>query len=203
MEENSETEEQKNKKSEEAPLRDETPIGKENEEEANPADQDEQALIPDGEKSPAEENSDLRDRLLRALAENENLIRRGRREREDAIKYAATNFARDMLAVSDNLSRALAALSDSDDNQSDSIKALLEGVKLTEKELLSSLERHGVSRIVSKGEQFDHERHEALFEVPSPDMEPGIIVEVVEEGYMIHDRLLRPARVGVSKKEAT
>ncbi len=203
MEENSETEEQKNKKSEEAPLRDETPIARENEEEANPADQDEQALIPEGEKSLAEENSDLRDRLLRALAENENLIRRGRREREDAIKYAATNFARDMLAVSDNLSRALAALSGSDDNQSDSIKALLEGVKLTEKELLSSLERHGVSRIVSKGEQFDHERHEALFEVPSPDMEPGIIVEVVEEGYMIHDRLLRPARVGVSKKEAT
>ena len=203
MEENSETEQQKNKKSEEAPLRDETPIARENEEEANPADQDEQALIPEGEKSLAEENSDLRDRLLRALAENENLIRRGRREREDAIKYAATNFARDMLAVSDNLSRALAALSGSDDNQSDSIKALLEGVKLTEKELLSSLERHGVSRIVSKGEQFDHERHEALFEVPSPDMEPGIIVEVVEEGYMIHDRLLRPARVGVSKKEAT
>ena len=203
MEENSETEEQKNKKSEEAPLRDETPIARENEEEANPADQDEQALIPEGEKSLAEENSDLRDRLLRALAENENLIRRGRREREDAIKYAATNFARDMLAVSDNLSRALAALSGSDDNQGDSIKALLEGVKLTEKELLSSLERHGVSRIVSKGEQFDHERHEALFEVPSPDMEPGIIVEVVEEGYMIHDRLLRPARVGVSKKEAT
>ena len=203
MEENSETEEQKNKKSEEAPLRDETSTAKENEEEANPADQDEQVLIPEGEKSLAEENSDLRDRLLRALAENENLIRRGRREREDAIKYAATNFARDMLAVSDNLSRALAALSGSDDNQSDSIKALLEGVKLTEKELLSSLERHGVSRIVSKGEQFDHERHEALFEVPSPDMEPGIIVEVVEEGYMIHDRLLRPARVGVSKKEAT
>ena len=203
MEENSETEEQKNKKSEEAPLRDETPIARENEEEANPADQDEQALIPEGEKSLAEENSDLRDRLLRALAENENLIRRGRREREDAIKYAATNFARDMLAVSDNLSRALAALSGSDDNQSDSIKALLEGVKLTEKELLSSLERHGVSRIASKGEQFDHERHEALFEVPSPDIEPGIIVEVVEEGYMIHDRLLRPARVGVSKKEAT
>ena len=203
MEENSETEEQKNKKSEEAPLRDETPTAKENEEEANPADQDEQALIPEREKNLAEENSDLRDRLLRALAENENLIRRGRREREDAIKYAATNFARDMLAVSDNLSRALAALSGSDDNQSDSIKALLEGVKLTEKELLSSLERHGVSRIVSKGEQFDHERHEALFEVPSPDMEPGIIVEVVEEGYMIHDRLLRPARVGVSKKEAT
>ena len=203
MEENSETEEQKNKKSEEAPLRDETPVGRENDEEAKPADQDEQVLIPEGEKSLAEENSDLRDRLLRALAENENLIRRGRREREDAIKYAATNFARDMLAVSDNLSRALAALSGSDDNQSDSIKALLEGVKLTEKELLSSLERHGVSRIASKGEQFDHERHEALFEVPSPDIEPGIIVEVVEEGYMIHDRLLRPARVGVSKKEAT
>lgn len=203
MEENSETEEQKNKKSEEAPLRDEKSLAKENEEEASPADKDEQVLTPEGEKSPAEENSDLRDRLLRALAENENLIRRGRREREDAIKYAATNFARDMLAVSDNLSRALAALSGSDEDQSDSIKALLEGVKLTEKELLNSLERHGVSRIVSKGEQFDHERHEALFEVPSPDIEPGIIVEVVEEGYMIHDRLLRPARVGVSKKAAT
>ena len=203
MEENSETEEQKNTKSEEAPLRDETSFVQENEEEANLADQDEQDLTPEGEKSPAEENSDLRDRLLRALAENENLIRRGRREREDAIKYAATNFARDMLSVSDNLSRALAALSGSDECQSDSIKALLEGVKLTEKELLNSLERHGVSRIISKGQQFDHERHEALFEVPSPDIESGIIVEVVEEGYTIHDRLLRPARVGVSKKAAS
>ena len=202
MEENSETEEQKNTKSEEAPLRDETSFLQGNEEEANLADQDEQDLTPEGEKSPAEENSDLRDRLLRALAENENLIRRGRREREDAIKYAATNFARDMLSVSDNLSRALTALSGSGECQSDSIKSLLEGVKLTEKELLNSLERHGVSRIISKGEQFDHERHEALFEVPSPDKEPGIIVEVVEEGYMIHDRLLRPARVGVSKKVA-
>ena len=125
-----------------------------------------------GRKSPEEEISDLRDRLLRALAENENLIRRGRREREDALKYAATNFARDMLAVSDNLSRALDALSGSVEDQSDSIKALLEGVRLTEKELINSLERHGVSRIVSKGEQFDHERHEALFEVPSPDAEP-------------------------------
>ena len=200
MEENPVTDEKENENPEEASFKDEAPPIEENDGKAPEASQDEKVPNPGEEKSPEEEISDLRDRLLRALAENENLIRRGRREREDALKYAATNFARDMLAVSDNLSRALDALSGSVEDQSDSIKALLEGVRLTEKELINSLERHGVSRIVSKGEQFDHERHEALFEVPSPDTEPGIIVEVMEEGYMIHDRLLRPARVGVSKK---
>ena len=203
MEEKPVTNEKKNENNEEASLQDETPRVEENDGDAAGVSQDEQGPNPGEEKTAEEEISDLRDRLLRALAENENLIRRGRREREEALKYSATNFARDMLAVSDNLSRALDAMSGSDDEQSDSIKALLEGVKLTEKELINSLERHGVSRIHSKGEKFDHECHEALFEVPNPDIEPGVIVEVMEEGYMIHDRLLRPARVGVSRKSDT
>ena len=118
MEENIETEEQKNTKSEEALFKTKRLSCRKTRRKQSWRTKMNRDLTPEGEKSPAEENSDLRDRLLRSLAENENLIRRGRREREDAIKYAATNFARDMLSVSDNLSRALAALSGSDECQS-------------------------------------------------------------------------------------
>ncbi len=145
------------------------------------------------------EIAELKDKLLRALAENENLIRRGRRDREDALKFAATNFARDMLSVADNLARALSSSPEVDESCPKEVTALLEGIRLTEKELMSTLERHGVSRIAAKGEKFNHNQHEALFEVPTGGAEPGTIVEVVEEGYMLHERLLRAAKVGVSK----
>ncbi len=151
------------------------------------------------EKTPEEEVAELKDRLLRALAENENLIRRGRRDREDALQYAATNFARDMLGVADNMARALASVPELEGEAAEAVNALLEGVKLTEKELASTLERHGIVRISPMGEKFDHDRHEALFEVPTAEAEPGTVMQVVEDGYMIHDRLLRAARVGVAK----
>jgi molecular chaperone GrpE len=149
--------------------------------------------------SPEEQIADLKDKLLRALAENENIIRRARREREDAGKYAAANFARDMLSVGDNLHRALAAIPDALRDGDAETKAFIEGVEMTGRELLSVLERHGIVRISPLGEKFDHDRHEALFEVPTADADPGIVVQVLEDGFMVHDRLLRPARVGVAK----
>ena len=149
--------------------------------------------------SPEEQIADLKDKLLRALAENENIIRRARRDREDAGKYAAANFARDMLSVGDNLHRALAAIPDALRDGDAETKAFIEGVEMTGRELLSVLERHGIVRISPLGEKFDHDRHEALFEVPTADADPGIVVQVLEDGFMVHDRLLRPARVGVAK----
>ena len=145
-----------------------------------------------------DEAAELRDKLLRALAENENLLRRAKREREDTAKYAAANFARDMLAVADNLGRALEAVPAALREMEDAA-AFLDGVELTERELRATLERHGIYRISPLGEKFDHDRHEALFEVPTNDAEPGTVVQVLQDGYVIHDRLLRAARVGVAK----
>ena len=129
-------------------------------------------------ESPEEQLAEMKDKLLRALAENENLIRRARREREDASKYAATNFARDMLSVADNLSRALDCVPETDSEPDGTVIALLEGVKLTERELNSVLERNGVVRFSPAGEKFDHQKHEALFEVPTDEGEPGMIMQV-------------------------
>jgi molecular chaperone GrpE len=161
---------------------------------------------PDGEESPwgsdkplEAEIADLKDKLLRSLAENENQIRRARRDREDATKYAAANFARDMLGVADNIRRALEAVPEGLNQEDAAVKAFLDGIALTEKEFLIALERHGIKKISPLGEKFDHDHHEALFEVPTSDADPGTVMQVVEEGYIIHDRLLRAARVGVAK----
>jgi molecular chaperone GrpE len=155
--------------------------------------------VPEAEITPEEEVAELKDKLLRALAENENLIRRARKDREDATKYAAANFARDMLGVADNLHRALDAVPQELREGDDATKAFLEGVDLTARELLSTLERHGIQKLSPLGEKFDHDRHEALFEVPTGEAAPGTVVQVMEEGYIIHDRLLRAARVGIAK----
>ena len=151
------------------------------------------------EQAPAEEIAELKDKLLRSLAENENQIRRARRDREDATKYAAANFARDMLGVADNIRRALEAVPEGLDQEDAAVKAFLDGIELTERELLSTLERHGIEKLSPLGEKFDHDRHEALFEVPTNEADPGTVMQVVEAGYIIHDRLLRAARVGVAK----
>ena len=156
---------------------------------------------PWGEGGPEAEIADLKDKLLRALADNENTIRRAKREREDTAKYAAANFARDMLTVADNLNRAIAAIPKSLHSDDDEITGFLEGINLTSRELLTVLERHGIERISPLGEKFNHDQHEALFEVPTADKESGIVVQVVEDGFMIHERLLRPAKVGVSKAD--
>lgn len=171
----------------------------------------------DGPQSPAEaaaaelvdrlnkseaELAETKDKLLRALAETENLRRRAQREREDASKYAAANFAKDMLDVADNFRRALASI-DPASLQDERAKALIEGVAATERALLAAFERHGIKRIEPEiGERFDPNLHEAMFEVPGTGKPGGSIVQVVQAGYRMHDRLLRPAMVGVAKASA-
>lgn len=148
---------------------------------------------------PEAEIAELKDKLLRALADMENLRRRSQKDREDALKYSAANFARDMLSVGDNLRRAIESIPEEGDPDGAALVAFIEGVALTEKELLSSLERHGIQKIEPMGEKFDPQFHEALFEIPTADVESGIVMQVIETGYVIHDRLLRPAKVGIAK----
>lgn len=144
------------------------------------------------------ELAEQKDRLLRALAETENVRRRAQREREDALKYAVTGFAKDLLSAADNLRRALDSLPESE-VRDERTGSLLAGVAATERELLSVFERHGIRRIDPKGERFDHNLHQAIFEAERPDLPSGTVVEVLQPGYVIHDRLLRPAMVGVAK----
>ncbi len=149
--------------------------------------------------TPEEEIAGLKDKLLRALAENENMARRTRKEREDTAKFATSNMARDVLSVADNLRRALESVSNEMRSEENPAKSLVEGVELTERGLLTTLERHGIKKIEPLGEKFNHDFHEALYEVPTNDAEPGVVVQVVEVGYTIHGRLLRAARVGIAK----
>jgi len=148
------------------------------------------------------ELAEQKDRLLRALAETENVRRRAQREREDASRYAVAGFAKDLLSAADNLRRALESLPESE-VRDDRTRSLLAGVAATERELLGIFERHGIKRIDPKGERFDHNFHQAIFEAERPDQPSGTIVEVLQPGYVLHDRLLRPAMVGVSKGQPT
>ena len=144
------------------------------------------------------ELAESKDRLLRALAETENTRRRAQREREDALKYAITGFAKDLLSAADNLRRALDSLPESE-ARDERTRSLLAGVAATERELLSVFERHGIRRIDPRAEAFDHNFHQAIFEVERADQPAGTIVEVLQPGYVLHERLLRPAMVGVAK----
>ena len=144
--------------------------------------------------------ADLKDKLLRTLAEMENLRKRTAREVTDARLYGVTSFARDMLAVADNMRRALDAVSPALRASAEAgVKSLIEGVELTERELLKALEKSGVRQFTPKGEKFDPNVHQAMYEVPDVSVPAGSIVEVVQPGYMIGERVLRPAMVGVSK----
>ncbi len=147
------------------------------------------------------ELADTKDRLLRALAEAENVRRRFQREREDTQKYAISGFAKDLLSAVDNLRRALDAMPEAEVTDSRT-RSLLDGVAATERELLAAFERHGVKRIDPKGERFDHNLHQAIFEVERPGAPAGTVIEVLQPGYVLHDRLLRPAMVGVAKAGA-
>src|ERR1700690_2591177 len=144
------------------------------------------------------ELAEAQDRLLRALAETENTRRRAQRERADAEKYGLGKFAGDMLPVADNLRRALDSLPESE-ARDDRTRSLLAGVAATERELLAAFERHGLKRIDPMGEKFDHNFHQAVFEAENTGRPAGTIVEVLQPGYVLHDRLLRPAMVGVAK----
>jgi molecular chaperone GrpE len=149
------------------------------------------------------ELADMRDRMLRALADVENTRRRAEREKQDASQYAVTKFARDMLQIADNFARALAACPPEVREAADpQIKAVLDGVEATERQLLAALERHGVKPIDTADGRFDPNFHQAIAEVPGNGKPGGSIVDVVQSGYMIGDRLLRPAMVTVARREA-
>jgi molecular chaperone GrpE len=146
------------------------------------------------------ENADLRDRFLRLAAEMDNLRRRTDREIKDAKSYAVTGFARDMLSVSDNLRRAIEALPEEARAAADAgLSVLIEGVEMTERGMLSTMERHGIRKIDPVGQKFDPNFHQAMFEVPNPDVPNNTVVQVVQAGYAIGERVLRPAMVGVAK----
>lgn len=158
---------------------------------------------PDGEADAIEaaraEIADFKDRLLRAAAEMENVRRRYAREIVDARQYAVTGFAREVLSIGDNLSRALGAVPEESRSEGEAMKALLEGVEMTERELLRVLDKHGVKLIESHGEKFDPNLHQAIFEVEHEEAPQGTVVQVVQPGYTIGERVLRPAMVGVAK----
>jgi molecular chaperone GrpE len=147
------------------------------------------------------ELAEAKDRLLRALAETENVRRRAERERSDAARFGAANFAKDILSVADNLRRAIESVPE-DQGSDELMRTLLQGVAATERELLAALERNGVRRIDPVGERFDHNLHQAMFEVENTGKPAGTVVQVLQPGYVMHDRLLRPALVGIAKGES-
>jgi molecular chaperone GrpE len=146
------------------------------------------------------ESAEYKDKLLRTLAEMENLRRRTEREVSDSRTYGIASFARDVLAVADNMHRALEAIGPELREQADAkVKALIEGVELTERELLKSLEKNGVRKFSPQGEKFDPNVHQAMYEIQDPNLPPGTVGQVIQAGYMIGERVLRPALVGVVK----
>jgi molecular chaperone GrpE len=151
------------------------------------------------EEDPQAEITELKDRLLRAAAELENYRKRAEREREEMAKFAITGFARDLLTVSDNLRRALESIPVDHEKPEELLKTLVEGVEITEKELLNAFKKHGIEKIDPLGKPFDHHLHQAMFEQEDPDQPAGTVVHVMQAGYQLNGRLLRPALVGVAK----
>ncbi|GAA4658592.1 nucleotide exchange factor GrpE [Bartonella pachyuromydis] len=146
-----------------------------------------------------DENKELKDQLLRLAADMENLRRRTARDVADARAYSIANFARDMLSVSDNLNRALEAIPEGAKENDAGLKTLAEGVEMTERAMIAALERHGVQKIHPEGQKFDPHFHQAMFEIPNSDVPDNTVQQVVQAGYIIGDRVLRPAIVGVAK----
>ena len=143
----------------------------------------------------------LKDQLLRALAETENTRKRADRDREETAKFAVSNFARDVLAVADNLRRTLDSVPADAKTGNAALATLLEGVELTDRQLLAMLEKHGITRVVPLDQVFDPNLHQAMFEMPGTGKPAGTVVQVLQAGFVIHGRLLRPALVGVAKDE--
>jgi molecular chaperone GrpE len=157
------------------------------------------------ERALAEANgkiAELKDQVLRALAETENVRRRVQRDRDDAVKYAASGFAKELLPVADNLRRALDAIPKDALETDEALRTLATGVEMTERLLLAAFERHQIKRIDALGQKFDSNLHQAMFEVLGSGRPAGTVVQVMEPGYTIHDRLLRPALVGIAKAES-
>ncbi len=153
-----------------------------------------------GDQSPEAQVADLRDKLLRAMAEAENTRRRAEKEKQEAAKYGITKFARDLLSVSDNLQRAIAAVPEEEKAQaSEVVRNLIAGVEMIDKELAGLYERYGIRKIDSVGEKFNPNRHQAVAEVPGTGIADGCVAEVFQVGYVFEDRLLRPAMVTVAR----
>ena len=152
-------------------------------------------------KTPEDEIAELKDKLLRTIAEGENVRRRSERQVSDAAQYAVTSFARELLSVSDNLRRTLETITD-EMKEDENVKVFVEGLEMTERELLNVFEKQGITKITPMGEKFNHNFHQAMFEVESPDAESGTILQVIQPGYVLKERLLRPAMVGVVKNGA-
>ena len=146
-----------------------------------------------------EEIKILKEEKIRVLAEMENLRKRFEREKIDSIKYGSVNFARDILSPGDNLERALSVIKEEEEH-SESVKNLIDGLLMVKKELSNALEKHGVTKIDSLNKKFDPNLHQAMMEVENNDLDEGVVVQEIQTGYVLHDRLLRPAMVGVSKK---
>ena len=144
--------------------------------------------------------TDLKDQLMRSLADGENLRKRTLKEVEHAKKYSHITFVRDLVSSVDNLQRALESVPDDNSQLSEPIKNLIIGLDIVEKEIITTFEKHNLKQIQPLGEKFDYNFHQAMFEVPTNDAEPGVVVEVSQKGYLLHDRLVRPAMVGISKK---
>ncbi|MEM6680960.1 MAG: nucleotide exchange factor GrpE [Pseudomonadota bacterium] len=145
------------------------------------------------------ELADTKDRLMRAVAETENVRRRAEREKTDAHSYAVTKFARDLLNVADNLRRAMESAPEGSQDDDSPLKGFMAGVEMTERELLSAFEKHGITKLDPQGEKFDHNFHQAMSEIEMADVENGSIIQVYQPGYVLKDRLLRPAMVVVAK----
>ena len=158
------------------------------------------AATPDPIEALKAENQDMRDKLLRTIAEMENLRKRTEREISDTRSYAIAGFARDMLTATDSLSRALMVLpAEARDSADPTVRSLIEGIEMTEREMQRLLAKHGVKPIEAEGQKFDPHKHQAMFEVPDPSRPEGTVVQVVQAGFAIGDRVLRPAMVGVAK----
>lgn len=149
-----------------------------------------------------DELAQTKDQLLRAVAEMDNIRKRSKKEREDASKYAVSSFARDMLSIADNLRRALDSVPADVIEAEPRLKNVVEGVEATERELLRNFEKHGIQKVEPGEEIFDPNKHEVMLEIPGSGKPAGMILQVMEVGYMLNDRLLRPARVGVAKADS-
>ena len=163
-------------------------------------DEDEDISIEQTVENQNKQITELKDQLLRSLAENENLRKRTIKEIADAKKYSHISFIRDLVSSVDNLQRALEAVPADKSQLSEPIKNLVIGLEIVEKEILNTFEKHSLKKINPLEEKFDYNLHQAMFEVPTNEKEPGYVVEVSQKGYLLYDRLVRPAMVGISKK---
>ena len=161
---------------------------------------EEEILVEDENNDLEVKINELKDQLMRTLADSENLRKRTLKEVEQAKKYSHISFVRDLVSSVDNLKRALDTVPEDKSNLSEPIKNLILGLEIVEKEIVTTLEKNNIKQISPLGEKFNYNFHQAMFEIPTNDYDPGLVVEVSQNGYLLYDRLVRPAMVGISKK---